>query len=460
MAPARECDARRSSFSDMAATKPRTCQSCDCTSPSRDAFRPVSDGLRVLLCCPVCAKALTQRRRRRLLALLVLGCAWWMGVLIAGHLRSDDAFGRLCLFGCWTLLWAYLLVFAHEWGHAFCARLVGAPAYAVEVGEAPWMLDARLGGTRWRVGWPWWGGLTRHVPCEGRRQLPRLTLIVMGGPLVNLLIAVAAYRSLPHGRHLPQDPAGVLLITLAMGSALLFVTSIWPRRVRTPVGEFDSDGARILRHLRGEMPDNPLEWAFFHDYRARIALDGRDFPAVVRELAACDALGPPESWRPPIAVTRAAALCGSNDIAGAAAVLTPLLERGRLEPAARAAVLDGLAWTYLLFDESLSLERGLKMAEEACELLPWERGLLLTKICLLAALAQPDDGRLSAAQALLGKLAGEKLHGRDAASAAVARGLLAAARGERAARVEYQNAKSLHAPAALLRVLQRRLPSR
>ena len=96
----------------------------------------------------------------------------------------------------------------------------------------------------------------------------------------------------------------------------------------------------------------------------------------------------------------------------------------------------------------------------ACALAPWEASFQISRACLEAAAAIPGDGRAERARELLGKLGKKSLRGQNAAYAALARGLIAAAEGDALARREYEIAKSLHATAGPLRVLERRLPSR
>jgi hypothetical protein len=72
----------------------------------------------------------------------------------------------------------------------------------------------------------------------------------------------------------------------------------------------------------------------------------------------------------------------------------------------------------------------------------------------------PGDDRAQVAHELIRELGKQSLRGQNAAYAALARGLIAAVRGDPSARREYENAKSLHATVAPLRVLERRLPSR
>jgi len=90
----------------------------------------------------------------------------------------------------------------------------------------------------------------------------------------------------------------------------------------------------------------------------------------------------------------------------------------------------------------------------------WDASFQISRACLLAASAVPGDDRAQVAHELIRELGKQSLRGQNAAYAALARGLIAAVRGDPSARREYENAKSLHATVAPLRVLERRLPSR
>jgi hypothetical protein len=437
-----------------------TCTMCGCSSTWKAAFRRVKDGTLRRLCCPYCADNVARKHARARLLLQVFASSVWLAILSTGHFHHGNTIAWIVASYCLISMWMYLLIIPHEWGHALVARLVGAPCHAIQIGEAPWLLDRRISGIRWRIGRYWSGGFTLDAPCEGPKARRNGAFIVLGGPTMNLLIAAIAITAF----HLRDDPASsvgnVLLLTLGMASGSLFISNLWPRRIRISMREMYSDGANLLRILRGERRDPRAGHAYVHYSLARLAFDDRDFTTAAREAAAARGLWPDEPGRAALTVTQAAALAESDDAAGAVRLLSPLLELPSPDPGVRAGVADNLAWAFLLLGEPHRLEQGLKLVAEARMLAPWDRSFLITEVSLLAASANPENGRVEVAQELLRQLDAEKLRGQNAAYAALARGLIAAARGDASARREYHNAESLHATAAPLRVLERRLPSR
>jgi hypothetical protein len=197
-----------------------------------------------------------------------------------------------------------------------------------------------------------------------------------------------------------------------------------------------------------------------HYYLALEAFQERDFITAARQAEISGDLWDDDRVKPYLVVLRAAALAESDEAARAVALLVPLLEAGPADSGVRAGVLDNLAWAYLLTDEPEKLDQGLELVAEACAHAPWDVSFQISRACLLAASAVPGDDRAQVAHELIRELGKQSLRGQNAAYAALARGLIAAVRGDPSARREYENAKSLHATVAPLRVLERRLPSR
>jgi tetratricopeptide (TPR) repeat protein len=438
------------------ATTPATCTMCGCTSPWRAAFAVVKDGTLSRLCCPACATRLRTRHARANLWVIAVALALLPLMLMSGMKHGFDlVVVAFLMFSAWL----YLLVIPHELGHAVAARLVRAPAFAIQVGAEPWLLDRNLGGIRWRIGKYLGGGVTYHLPCDEGRLRARAIFIMLGGPLANLLIAAVAFVLAWIAP--PSSIYTLLWLTLGLASMYQLVLNLWPRKFTLPAGEMLSDGANILRQLRGQATDKRLQRAAAHYYRARIAFDDQDFALARRAATRAHQSAPNTEWSAALAVTRAAACSESDDAEGAIALLLPLMETESKEDGVRAGICDNLAWAYLLRDEPELLERGLELVAVACHIAPWDRSYQLTRICLLAASANPGNARLEQATAILEKLRGLQLQRQNAAYAALARGLVAAARGNPdEARAELANAQSLRATAAPLRVLERRLASR
>src|SRR6187431_1652968 len=122
----------------------------------------------------------------------------------------------------WLILIAFIcalgpLVFVHEFGHYYVARLLKIPAEAFSIGfgrEVLGWTDKR--GTRWKVGWLPLGGYVRFIgdmspvsgpvdessiPPEQRdrafalRPVWQRFLVVLAGPAANFLLAIIIFAA-------------------------------------------------------------------------------------------------------------------------------------------------------------------------------------------------------------------------------------------------------------------------
>jgi regulator of sigma E protease len=136
----------------------------------------------------------------------------------------------------WLIILAFLcaigpLVFIHELGHYWVARLFGVGAEQFSIGfgrEVTGWTDKR--GTRWKVGWLPLGGYVRFigdanpasqpgahadVPAELRavsfhhRPWWQRFLIVLAGPLANFLLAIVIFAAFFAVFGMPKTPAVV-----------------------------------------------------------------------------------------------------------------------------------------------------------------------------------------------------------------------------------------------------------
>jgi hypothetical protein len=257
-----------------------------------------------------------------------------------------------------------------------------------------------------------------------------------------------------------RSPGGLLFLALGIASTYQAVLNLWPRRINMGLQSLNSDGANILAQLRGKIPEPEAQRAAMHYFRARIALDDREFALAKRESDCAFEAHADPAWRTAMNVMRSVALLESDDTSRAIGLLES--ESGGVkDEGVAASVANNLAWAYLLRDEPLLLEKGLELAASACRAAPWEKSFQVTKICLLAASANQANGRAEEAALSLEELGRGKTRGARAAYTALARGLLEAAQGRAdLARRHYETAKSLRATAAPLRVLERRLANR
>ena len=441
---------------------PLTCSVCGRSSIWRDAFKSVKDGTVTRLCCPKCAPRKAATLRNNGLMMLAVAAGFATASLIAG---DDHRFGLI--FAIWALFVAFtvLLVPFHELGHVFAARLVGTRAYAVVIGREPWIVDREWVGMRWRIGSTVGGGLTYCGPIEGPRERLRRLVILSGGVVVNLLVAIGSARLAAVLSRTPgRSPIVFALLVLAAASAVQFAQNLWPRIIESSIGKIKNDGAKILALLRGAPLESKTASALMHSMLAMFAIHDRRFSRAANEAMLAETLwnelGAPDA-RDSMIGLRAVACAESDDAATAVRLLEPLQGAREMNLGVRAAVEGNLAWAYLLLDEADLLERALTLLESARRISPWETTYAIAEACVLAAASDAVNQRVVKARLLLAGIEREKLERQSAAYAALAKGLCAAAEGDFAAATRQRDgAKSLGATAAPLRVLERRIPSR
>jgi tetratricopeptide (TPR) repeat protein len=141
----------------------------------------------------------------------------------------------------------YISLFLHELGHVICARLTGWAPTSVGMGTGRLFLVVPVGGCRvyFSTRKPFQGGNFTHYP----RLLPtrwRKAGVIAGGGLANTLVTALSLASVAV---LPS--AAVILFTFAGVNAFFALTALIPFSTRVGPTTAWSDGALILRVLRG-----------------------------------------------------------------------------------------------------------------------------------------------------------------------------------------------------------------
>ncbi len=169
-----------------------------------------------------------------------------------------------------------LLVLVHEWGHFVIARLVGVRVETFSIGFGPRLAGVKRGATDYRISAVPLGGYVKMAGDqpgeEDRTGAPdeffsksrwKRTLIVLGGPVMNLVTAVAVL-------------AGVYVVHYERPAILdepPIVAAVLPDSPAAVAGV--QAGDRILRVGSGSTPT-------WHDVRIETALAGR--PSVPVEV--------------------------------------------------------------------------------------------------------------------------------------------------------------------------------
>lgn len=446
-------------MSDASAGTPETmaCSKCGCTSTWRAAFTPVRDGSVTRTFCPDCAAQFHGNWSQWSFVGIAIATVLLLGIVKGRAGGMDLAIAATLLF----FVAQFPLIVMHEIGHALMAAIVGASPYAIVLGREPWVIDRQFLGLRWRVGRQLSGGLCYHTPCEGAHARLGTILILAGGALMNgvismLFIAVALVLPASFDHSLVRFS----LLVVGCSSAFLCVWGLWPREVVTSIGKIPNDGAQILQLLRGRVED-PAKGRGYHRYMlAAFAIADGDFARADAEAARALAEYPEPKFAVVIAVLRSVVQCETGEARRAIDELRAHEAAADDDPALRSGVANNLAWAHLLTDEPPLIEQGIALSTFTRDVAPWFAPYAITRACLLAANAAPGNGRVEEAEAILARVNGKNLESRSLAYLSLARGLIAAAKGEReAARDALERARRRGAAAESLRLLERRLAS-
>ena len=434
------------------------CWKCQRRSTWAAAFAPVYsfDGPQRL--CPRCAERRQARSTYKTwawaaAALLLIPAAVWAGILP----------GNLWLLMGWggVVLATYLSVLPHEFGHALMAKAVGYRPLAIVWGGFPSLVDRRIFGVRTLIGLAPESGFACFDPTDDRWPRLKQAAITAAGPLVNALLALAAFiaaAGIPEPFTRSALKFGLLVFGIA--NSLLALANLWPSTVTTAAGKIPSDGAKLLSLLASTPLDLAKHRAAACHVRMFFAFRDQAHEFVLSEADAAEALVGPTPW---IDIARSAALCHLDRPFEARDLLRRTLAMPEIQadPATRALAENNFAWANFVIGEAGADQETLERSARAIEVLPWLAPVVVTRACALAAHATPADSRLTEAGALLARVDELDLGAQARAGVILATGFIAAARGDMAeARRQLELARAIEDPGLVGRLLEARLPSR
>jgi len=201
--------------------------------------------------CPKCHRKLEERFLQVVLLLnflfgpLGLALLWQNSQSEAGHVLVNIFF---------LLIFATLAILPHELAHAAVARLAGLRVVEVWVGRGADVLTTRLFGFPLRFKIVPVGGFAFLQHWTEDRVRRRYFLAVLAGPLVNLLLAAAAYPFVDwHNWNFERGlcPGHAFVIT----QLFITVQNLLPYRLQTGYGKVASDGLSLAQLLFSKSPD-------------------------------------------------------------------------------------------------------------------------------------------------------------------------------------------------------------
>ena len=120
-----------------------------------------------------------------------------------------------------------ILVLVHEFGHYFAAKITGVKVEEFGLGLPPRIFGKKIGETVWSLNWLPIGGFCRLYGEDGNKQGHRAFnnknpwqkgLIVLGGVLMNLVLAVVIFSTVYTIMGVPKETDRVKIIGVAKDS--------------------------------------------------------------------------------------------------------------------------------------------------------------------------------------------------------------------------------------------------
>ncbi len=354
------------------------CSACGCTSTLSDQFRIVSFGR---LFCPGCV---AQRAARWGLvpgiAVLVFGCCVVLLSRATAVIPAPVLFilANLSIF-CIVLAFSVLV---HELGHTLSFWLFGGRVFLLRWGIGRMVVHRRLRDLTLILGANLYAGMTIGGFPTLRMIRLRFGLMLLGGPIANLLLAYILYMRLGDwdGSALASNLAWSEMTIMA--NVLLALSSLFPRRVVIGAAAMPTDGAWLLTLAAGNISPAAIHRIYFAAGVTQ-AIDADDLASAQALEAEAQSLYPDVVAIQEMAVmTR---LVG-GDVVHALPFYEAILtgeEFAKLTGPQQALLLNNTAWAGLLMGGLANLELATERACVAFAMMPWQPSIRGTYGALL-----------------------------------------------------------------------------
>ncbi len=376
-----------------------TCDDCGAAADSEERLVRVrrSFSLRTRKFCPRCVTALRQKRDRvaawfnlgwgtfavvAIVSLVSVGdgglswdavkAGWQVGSVLAGAVVGGAV-------GLWL----------HEAAHALVAWALGMKVWRFSIGAGRRLVVRDRGDFRLEVRTWWAFGCVVAEPKETLRPTLAWALMVVAGPLMNLLLALVA------GVWWWKGETGTLadfVRFFALANGLVFVLSAWPHEVAV-AGGLPSDGLQILSLLR----DRGARYRdkYLRDGAAAASMELLVRGRVDESLAQIDRaldVGLDDAVKRQLRVDRGVALIRAGRFKDAAGWGETLLAEPDWEPPERALLLNNRVWAELLAGRRDSAAEWETQLRESMKTLPGVHALGSTAAACRIATGDAEAG--------------------------------------------------------------------
>ena len=369
---------------------PAKCHICGLETKIEQAFYTVPDSDRKTprKRCPVCwTKRRTAEGKRsffRYLILLVLG----FGFLLTG---ASSSFGLFVLNLLLMCVFIVLATIPHEFGHALVAKALGLRVFQVVVGYGRILFQRSIAGFDFQIKTFPFGGyaVALHNGAEWYRL--KEILLIVGGPLANLLLAGLGWLWLPPDRSPTLDMVGALMPAqmFILANLICVAYSVWPHRFHSEFGKIANDGLLLWTTLRLSQTqiEERLPWLYLYE-------GGESWKAGQYQAA--------QVWfekgldrnpdLPALLNAAAANLIDLKRFAESREMFSRISRLEGLDATFRCILFNNIAFVNLLIGSADLLVEADNLSREAFEALPWLTYVQGTRGCILVELGRIEEG--------------------------------------------------------------------
>jgi ribosomal protein L40E len=353
--------------------------------------------------CPTCW---TKRRSVAFKRGLVI-----YGILAGVGLLLVVLFPRL-FFG-WVILnsisidiFLALSLLPHELGHALIAKLMGFRVFYIVVGSGKKIGRKKLLGFNIEFRTVPLSGATITAPRDEKFFRLRYAAVLLAGPLINVILGVAAWLLIQKGvLRVPIPPLSlenaplalfnlfgtglVPLHMIVLANLLLVAINLWPRHIRTALGKIPSDGLALVTMPFLPRKKSEAILASYYLYGVTDLFGNKDHAAAQRY---CE-----EGLKRFPENEHLLSLKGVNFLAlrkfpEARECFAKLLERPAQDPMSRLVLLNNLAYANHLIGGAELLKEADHHSKYAMEQCPWVPLFKGTRGCVLIELNRIEEG--------------------------------------------------------------------
>lgn len=368
---------------------PAKCDICGVETKVEEAFYQVISKYSSVITrrCPRCwHKARHTAYKRFLTSYLILG----IGAAIIVIINPEYQFGWLILNFLLYYVFGVLTALPHELGHAIAAKAVGFRVFQVTIGFGRAIFKCRLWGFNFVVNSMPLGGFCFSVSRKVHWYRSKRCLMILAGPLTNILAAIAVLYLFPLGENDFDVFSGVRVKSaFVIANAISAAFSLWPKRFDSAYGRVANDGLLFWKTLFLKKQEIETRPASYYLYEGGELLSAKKPEAAKRLLEQGLTLFPDNVH---LSFALASAFLKMNKLPESREINVRLVNRPNVGTYYRTLFANNLAYVDVLIGEKQLIEEADKYSKEALENMPYVSYFKGTRGCVLVELGKIEEG--------------------------------------------------------------------